>query len=94
DFDWAMSSGTIVWGLYNSLFKADSLAGIIWLQTYGQYLPLYYDNNNAGTYIWDSSWNVALANGYRAIHQHTNQTSYDQYHQVLTDTLLALDVDD
>ena len=65
DYTWAMSSGTSVWGLFNSVFLEDSLAGINWIQNYAQYLPDYFDNQAGGDYVWDSSWNVALLNAYR-----------------------------
>ena len=94
DFTWAMSSGTAVWGLCNSVFQADSLAGVNWIQTYAQYLPLYFDNQDPGDYTWDSAWNVALVNAYQAMHQLSINSIYNGYHRMLTDTLLALDRDD
>jgi len=94
DFTWAMSSGTAVWGLCESVFKADSLAGVAWLQSNAAYLPLYFDNSDPGAYVWDSAWNVALANAYRSMHPLTANPLYNQFHHLLTDTLLALDVDD
>jgi len=93
DYTWAMSSGTCVHGVINSVFQEDSLAGITWIQNNAQYLPVYFDNINPGSYVWDSSWNVALANAYRAMYTHTQDNQYNTYHQMLTDTLLALDVD-
>ncbi|GAB4376336.1 MAG: hypothetical protein Kow0042_22570 [Calditrichia bacterium] len=94
DYTWAMSSGTAVWGICNSVFQNDTLAGITWIQNYAQYLPTYFDNQNPGAYVWDSAWNVALVNAYRAMHQLTANSGFNQIQKSLTDTLLALDVDD
>ena len=92
--DWAMSSGTILWGMVNSRFAAfpDSLDD--WLAVYGAFLPerapvpSTYD-----PLIWDNSWNIWYANGFRAIWNATGDSSYYRKYREILDELLVQDTD-
>ncbi|MFP4459330.1 MAG: T9SS type A sorting domain-containing protein [Candidatus Zixiibacteriota bacterium] len=92
---WAMSSGTIVWGLFESYFKEHPDEAAAWLDTYYSYLPEFappaerYD-----PYLWDNSWNIWYANGYRSIFKITsNADAYERYRSIV-DYLIIQDTDD
>ncbi len=89
DEAWAMSGGTVVWGLCNSIFKDDSITGYNWLNTY---IPLmkYYQPTGQ----WNNSWNIWYARAYDASAKIAQQSDWDLYHHELTDTLLIQDLDD
>ena len=92
--DWAMSGGTILWGLMNSVFTAmpDSLDA--WLAVYGPFIP---DGAPIPTdydpLVWDNSWNIWYANGFRALWNATGDSVwFDKYRNIL-DALLIQDRD-
>jgi len=92
--DWAMSSGTILWGMVNSRFAAfpDSLDA--WLSTYGVYIPDRFPApDDYDPLIWDNSWNIWLANGFRAVWHATGDSSYYIEYREILDELLAQDRD-
>jgi hypothetical protein len=86
---WAMSGGTAVWGLCRSIFDADTLAGITWLNTY---LPLMKYYQPTGT--WNNSWNIWYANAYNFAARFTQNPTYVDYHHSHVDSLLVQDYDD
>jgi hypothetical protein len=87
--NWAMSGGTAMWGICSSIWKEDTLTGKNWLRTYIDSLPFFYP---AGQ--WNNSWNIWLANGYRAAATITHNETLWSYNHLLTDTLLLQDRDD
>jgi len=93
---WAMSSGTIVWGLCNSVFRADPVAGNTWVTTFGGLVDLYQDwyNVPADSFDWDRSWNVAYANAHFAMFDVTGDMSWFDNGVNLTNLLLSYDSDD
>jgi len=93
---WAMSSGTMVWGLCNSTFRDDPAAGIAWLAVNGARVDTFqpwYDVPN-DSFDWDNSWNVAYANAHFAMYDLTGEPAYHQNAVNLTNLLLAYDEDD
>jgi hypothetical protein len=86
---WAMSGGTLVWGLCNSLFLSDSTYGVTWLNTY---LPLMEYFEPSGD--WSNSWNIWYANAYNHAGRITGDPIWREYHHSLTDSLLVQDLDD
>jgi len=86
---WAMSGGTIIWGLCKTVFSADTAQGISWL---GQYMPLLEYFEPSGD--WSNSWNIWYANGYRAAYEISGDELYCLYHHALTDSLIVQDLDD
>jgi len=86
---WAMSGGTAVWGICRSIFDADTLTGITWLNTY---LPLMKYFQPTGT--WNNSWNIWYANAYNYSARILQNSTYVDYHHSLTDSLLVQDYDD
>lgn len=93
---WAMSSGTMVWGLCNSVFRDDPAAGTVWIETYGAFVDTFqtwYDNPGDG-YDWDNSWNVAYANAHFAMSEVSGDPDWAEYGEKLTRQLLSYDSDD
>ncbi|MEO0078008.1 MAG: hypothetical protein ABIK86_03305 [candidate division WOR-3 bacterium] len=86
--NWAMSGGTMFWGVAHTFCRDDTAAGRQWLETYADSLPGFYPS---GT--WNCSHNIWLANAYRAAAQLTDSRSCRLMHQYLTDTLLMKDTD-
>jgi hypothetical protein len=86
---WAMSGGTILWGLCNSVWREDTAAGKAWLSIYADSLPYFMPSG-----AWNCSWNVWDANGFRATRDINHENRFAAYHQHLTDTLLGKDEDD
>jgi hypothetical protein len=87
--NWAMSGGTLMWGMCNSIWKDDTVAGKNWLAVFGDSVPYFMPSGQ-----WNCSWNIWDANGFRAAAEINREPRYLQYHQRLTDTLLARDQDD
>lgn len=87
--NWAMSGGTIVWGLSNSIFRADTILGKNWLQIYADSVPYFMPTGQ-----WNCSWNIWNANGFRATNEINHEPRFLEYHKRLTDTLLGRDEDD
>ncbi|MFB0509496.1 MAG: gliding motility-associated C-terminal domain-containing protein [bacterium] len=86
---WAMSGGTAMWGVCSSIWREDTLTGKVWLRTYLDSLPFFYPVGQ-----WNNSWNIWLANAYRAAATITHNDTLWSIHQALTDTLLLQDSDD
>ncbi len=91
---WAMSAGTCVWGVCNSVFRADPAAGVAWIAANGGYLDVWQDWYNTNGYDWDSSWNVAYANAHYAMSDLAGDDPWYANGVLVTDALLSLDTDD
>jgi hypothetical protein len=59
--NWAMSGGTAMWGICNTVCREDTVAGRQWVQIYSDSLPGFYP-----TGTWNCSHNIWLANAYRS----------------------------
>ncbi len=91
---WAMSSGTAVWGVCNSVFQDDPQAGAQWVASYGPMVDTFQPwRNLPNDYGWDNAWNVAYANAHNAMYLLTDDPQYAANFQALTDTLLSYDTD-
>ncbi len=91
---WAMSSGTCVWGVCNSVFRADPVAGAAWIAANGAYVDVWQDWYVVPGYVWDSSWNVANANAQFAMSDLAGADPWYANGVLVTDALLSLDTDD
>jgi hypothetical protein len=91
---WAMSSGTSLWGVCNSVFRDDPVAGQAWLATNAGYMDIWQDWYSVPGYDWDSAWNVAYANAHFAVWDVTGDPAYWQNGVYVTGNLLSLDTDD
>lgn len=91
---WAMSSGTCVWGVCNSVFRADPAAGAAWIATNGGYVDVWQDWYMVPGYVWDSSWNVANANAQFAMSDLAGAEPWFSNGVLVVDALLSLDTDD
>ena len=93
---WAMSSGTLVWGICNSVFRDDPARGGLWIDDYGALVDtfqVWYDN--AGdSFDWDNSWNVGYVNGQFAMGDVSGDAAYTRNGENLTRLLLSYDTDD
>lgn len=87
--NWAMSGGTAMWGVCSSIWLEDTLAGKNWIRIYQDSLPFFYPVGQ-----WNNSWNIWLANSYRAAATITHNDTLWNIHHALTDTLLSQDQDD
>ncbi len=58
---WAMSGGTAMWGVCNTVCREDTAAGRQWVETYADSLPGFYP-----TGTWNCSHNIWLANAFRS----------------------------
>lgn len=87
--NWAMSGGTALWGICQSIWQEDTLTGKNWIGIYKDSLPFFYPVGQ-----WNNSWNIWLANGYRAAATITHNDTFWFLHHLLTDTLLLQDRDD
>ena len=85
---WAMSGGTAMWGVIESVFQDDSLAGVAWLQQYLPYMDVY-----AGPGEWNNSWNIWYSHAHRAAYDVLGDSLYQYYAVFLVDTLLSQDTD-
>lgn len=85
---WAMSGGTAMWGVVNSLFQENPASGITWLQTYLPYMDIF-----AGPGQWNNSWNIWYAHAYNSIYQLTSDSLQLANAVFLVDTLLNQDSD-
>jgi len=92
--DWAMSGGTIVWGMMNSRFAAMPESLDAWLIDYGPTIPDYIEPpDDYDALIWDNSWNIWLANGFRAVWNATGDSTYYIKYRTILDGLLVQDGD-
>ncbi|MBN2380514.1 T9SS type A sorting domain-containing protein [candidate division WOR-3 bacterium] len=92
DEAWAMSAGTIVWGICNSVFKEDPTRGAEWVAANGQYLDTFQTWISSGR-SWDNSWNVGFCNGHGAMYDISGNETYARHHRWLTHKLLSYDTD-
>ncbi len=90
-----MSSGTLVWGLVKSYFSENPDELESWLESnFGYIREMAPPAEEYDPYLWDNSWNIWYANGYRAIYEATaDTTAYNRYRYIL-DYILAQDYDD
>jgi len=91
---WAMSSGTAVWGLCNSLFRDDPLLGQTWLGLHAYEVQNWQDWYSVPGYDWDSSWNVAYANAKFAMSDVQGNPNQAFFGALTTNALLSYDTDD
>ncbi|MCC7431763.1 T9SS type A sorting domain-containing protein [bacterium] len=91
--DWAMSSGTAVWGLCNSTFKENPTLGQTWIAQNSANFEVFVPYTNISGYDWDASWNVAYANSHAALFDVSGDSSFYRNHLALTDTLISFDKD-
>jgi len=87
--DWAMCGGTAFWGIVHTVGRDDTVAGKLWVQTYGESLPGFYPGGS-----WNCSHNIWLANAYRSAAELGHDTLDWMMHHYLVDTLLMRDTDD
>lgn len=92
--DWAMSSGTMLWGLSASLFREQPLLAMNWHFSNAFHVPEWAHWANLPGYDWDSSWNVAYANGLFELAQATGDPEMLARARRITDGLLSWDIDD
>ena len=85
---WAMSGGTALWGVCNTVCREDTAAGRAWVETYLDSLPGFYP-----TGTWNCSHNIWLANAYRACAEVSADSTGWLMHHYLVDTLLTRDTD-
>ena len=86
---WAMSSGTFIWGLCNSIFRHNPGLGQSWLTIYGPMVQVYEPSTGG----WSNAWNVAYCNAQGAMFEVTGDSTYLQNHIWLTNHLLHQDTD-
>jgi len=86
---WAMSGGTAMWGVLNSVFSADSSGSAAWLN---QYLP--YMDTYSGPGEWNNSWNIWYAHAYYGVYNITGDSLEFAHGVFLVDTLLHQDTDE
>jgi hypothetical protein len=91
---WAMSSGTALWGVCNSVFRDDPAQGQAWLSANAGYMDVWQNWYDVPGYDWDSAWNVAYANAHFAVWDVTGDPAYWQNGVYVTGNLLSLDTDD
>lgn len=91
---WAMSSGTIVWGLCNSVFRNDTIRGKNWIDSNSNYIDTFQVWCDCGDgYNWDNAWNVAYCNAHRAMYNITGNPKYKRIQRFIANTLLSYDTD-
>ncbi|MFH1734842.1 MAG: T9SS type A sorting domain-containing protein [bacterium] len=86
---WAMSSGTFVWGICNSLFKRYPDMGQDWFDTYGPMVQVF----EPATGGWSNAWNVAYCNAQGGIFDVTGDSTYYWNQLSLANLLLHHDTD-
>lgn len=88
---WAMSSGTAMWGVVNSVVADDPIGWSAWLSDFAESLQVYQEASSWGD--WNNSWNIWYANAFNSIGRALADSRYADYHRMLTDTLLIQDTD-
>lgn len=93
---WAMSAGTIVWGICNSTFRADPPRGALWIENNGALVDTFqvWYNVPNDSYDWDNSWNVAYLNAQFAMGDVSGDPHYTAMGEKLTRQLNSYDTDD
>ncbi|MFQ5907053.1 MAG: hypothetical protein ACE5JA_10860, partial [bacterium] len=88
---WAMSSGTAMWGVLNSVVADDPSGWSAWLAEFADSLQVYQEASMWND--WNNSWNIWYANAFNSIGRALASSKYLDYHKKLTDTLLIQDTD-
>jgi len=88
---WAMSSGTAMWGVLNSVVAEDPSGWSAWLADFADSLQVY--QGASAWNDWNNSWNIWYANAFNSIGRALASSKYLDYHRMLTDTLLIQDTD-
>ncbi len=91
---WAMSSGTALWGVCETVFDDQPIYGRQWLSAYGNDLQTWQDWYSVPGYDWDSAWNVAYANAQFAVSDVEGNPNHAFFGALITDALLSYDTDD
>jgi len=93
---WAMSAGTVVWGICRSVFADDPVRGADWVAANGALVDTFqvWYNVPNDSYDWDNSWNVAYANAHFAMGDVAGSAYHTAIGEKLTRKLLAYDTDD
>jgi hypothetical protein len=86
---WAMSSGTFVWGICNSIFRRDPAYGQQWLETYGPMVQVFEPSQPS----WSNAWNVAYCNAQGGMFDVSGDSTYFWNQLWLTNYLLHRDSD-
>ncbi|TET46734.1 carboxypeptidase regulatory-like domain-containing protein [candidate division TA06 bacterium] len=89
---WAMSSGTAMWGVVNSVVVDDPPGWSAWLTDFAESLQVYEEASSWND--WNNSWNIWYANAFNSIGRALTDSRYADYHRMLTDTLLIQDTDE
>lgn len=92
--EWAMSGGTMLWGLCRSVFAEAPIYGQLWLRDHVFDVPDWSDWHNVPGYDWDSAWNVAYANGLFAVTEAAGDPVSSERARAIMDGLLSHDTDD
>jgi hypothetical protein len=87
--NWAMSGGTVMWGLLNSYFKAHPSEKLAWVNTYAPYLSDYEPVGN-----WNNAHNAWYALGHIAAYAVNNDPAEYTSFRFLRLRLLSQDTDD
>ncbi len=91
---WAMSSGTALWGVCNSVFADDPALGVAWLTANAPFLDTWQEWIDIPGFDWDSAWNVAYLNAHWAVYEILGDAAYRDNAIVIADRLLSFDTDD
>lgn len=86
---WAMSGGSVMWGVLNSYYQEYPESTQIWASAMAPYMDTYSDPGN-----FQNAWNGWYALGHLAAWQVLYDAGHLATHQALTDTLLFEDADD
>lgn len=93
--NWAMSSGTVIWGLMNSRFAAFPESLDTWLDIHGDHIPERIEPpTEYDPYVWDNSWNIWFGNAFRHLWKATGEDDWYFKYRTILDDLLAQDTDD
>ncbi|MBI5058546.1 T9SS type A sorting domain-containing protein [candidate division KSB1 bacterium] len=85
---WALSGGTAMWGLSETLFRAYPDSGAIWLAEYGDELQVWESNGQ-----WNHSFNAWYANAQHRCFELTGDSTYWNNAVYIGDSLIGLDTD-
>jgi hypothetical protein len=92
--EWAMSGGTMLWGLCHSVFADAPIYGQLWLRDHVFQVPDWTDWHNVAGYDWDCAWNVAYANGLFSVTDAVGDAVSSGRARAIMDALLSYDTDD
>ena len=85
---WALCGGTAMWGVLNSLGKADSTETADWATEALESMDIF-----AGVGQWNNSWNIWYAHAWIVAHELTGEAQYQQNATAIVDSLLQQDFD-